>query len=223
MSKSPASLQEVQPPVVTGNPPQPGPSSPRSRTGSLSSSFLDLPAAGPSNQLQSNQPPRHDGFWDTSDIDLPARARPQISSISRAKPSDASPPTLEHAARELHPPASRFEPLVRLWNQRAPVGQWTHRKSREDRDGPHEMQPTQLPPISTPPANVPDMKPPPRLPRTSSFRTAKVSAAHGFSRTHAVTADADDKVSRWDYICYCMCCPCKRADSESDVESDTGP
>ncbi|KAH7903121.1 hypothetical protein BJ138DRAFT_1120704, partial [Hygrophoropsis aurantiaca] len=63
--------------VVEGNPPRP--SSSRPRTGSLSSSLLDSPAAGPSNQSKSNQPPHRDDFWDTSDIDLPARARPQIS------------------------------------------------------------------------------------------------------------------------------------------------
>ncbi|KAH7904186.1 quinon protein alcohol dehydrogenase-like superfamily [Hygrophoropsis aurantiaca] len=69
--------------VVEGNPPRP--SSSRPRTGSLSSSLLDSPAAGPSNQSKSNQPPHRDDFWDTSDIDLPARARPQISTIPIAE------------------------------------------------------------------------------------------------------------------------------------------
>ncbi|KAH7904055.1 hypothetical protein BJ138DRAFT_38177 [Hygrophoropsis aurantiaca] len=71
------------PVVVAGNPPQP--SSSRPRTGSLSSSLLDLPAAGPSNQSKTNQPPRRDDFWDTSDIDLPARTRAQISTIPIAE------------------------------------------------------------------------------------------------------------------------------------------
>ncbi|KAH7906793.1 WD40-repeat-containing domain protein [Hygrophoropsis aurantiaca] len=73
----------MTPVVVAGHPPQP--SSPRPRTDSLSPSILDLPAAGPSNQSKSSQPPRRDDFWDTSDIDLPARACPQISTISIAE------------------------------------------------------------------------------------------------------------------------------------------
>ncbi|KAH7905105.1 WD40-repeat-containing domain protein [Hygrophoropsis aurantiaca] len=74
----------MPPVVVAGDPPQPSTS--RLRSGSLSPSILDLPAgAPPPINPRSNPPPVPDDFWDTSDIDLPARARPQISTIPIAE------------------------------------------------------------------------------------------------------------------------------------------
>ncbi|KAH7906794.1 hypothetical protein BJ138DRAFT_1129646 [Hygrophoropsis aurantiaca] len=68
--------------VVAGNPPQP--SSSRPRTGSLSSSFLDLPATAlPPNNPKPNPPPLPDDFWDSSDLDPPSLVRPPILSVSR--------------------------------------------------------------------------------------------------------------------------------------------
>ncbi|KAH7905849.1 hypothetical protein BJ138DRAFT_1130274 [Hygrophoropsis aurantiaca] len=69
----------VTPPLLgAGN--NPWPSTSRSQTSSLSPSLLDLPAGAPIRP-NSNQPPRRDDFWDTSDLDLPARTRTQISTI----------------------------------------------------------------------------------------------------------------------------------------------
>ncbi|KAH7906798.1 quinon protein alcohol dehydrogenase-like superfamily [Hygrophoropsis aurantiaca] len=68
------------PVVVAGNPPQASPSRPR--TVSLSPSIINLPAAAPPPiNSKSNPPPLPDDFWDSSDTDLPGRARTQISTV----------------------------------------------------------------------------------------------------------------------------------------------
>ncbi|KAH7905156.1 hypothetical protein BJ138DRAFT_1165284 [Hygrophoropsis aurantiaca] len=121
------------------------------------------------------------------------------------------------------PTASRFGSIPRLWGRASNVTGGTNSESRTSHDDAHEMQSAPSHPISTLPANVPDMQLPPKPPRTPTSRAVKVSSAYGFNRTHAATSDEDDEVPCRDYICFCMCCPCKGSlKPDSDLESDTG-
>ncbi|KAH7911542.1 hypothetical protein BJ138DRAFT_907026 [Hygrophoropsis aurantiaca] len=124
---------------------------------------------------------------------------------------------------EIQPTASRFGSIPHLWGRASDLTRGTNGEPRTGHGDVHEMQSARPDPISTAPANVPDVQLLPRFPRASTSRTVKVSAAYGFSRTHAATSDEDDGVSCWDYICFCMCCPCKGSlRPDSDLESDTG-
>ncbi|KAH7911602.1 quinon protein alcohol dehydrogenase-like superfamily [Hygrophoropsis aurantiaca] len=159
----------------------------RSRTSSLSSSLLDLPAGAPRQSKPNNR--SHDDFFG-----------------SLFEPPEDS--TTPGDVAEHHPaPASRFRPLLdRLWKQLSALVPGAHSKPRQGRDDPHEMhsiQP-QPSPISTRPTHVPNMQPPPtnKHPRTPTSQAVKVSAGYGFNRTHAATSDEDDEVPCCDYICF---------------------
>ncbi|KAH7906203.1 hypothetical protein BJ138DRAFT_1105342 [Hygrophoropsis aurantiaca] len=174
-----------------------------------------------------SQPPAssyklHDNFFDSDSIDLDDHEHTQIFSIPRTRPTAYPSPT--DTAVERHSPASRFEALTRIWKRismTAITGR-PHSNPREDRGDGLGLRPPYPHPISTPPTNVPDMQPLPKPPHTPTPRVVKVSAGYGFSRTHAATSDEDDPVPCCDYLCFCMCCPCKRSlDPDSDLESDT--
>ncbi|KAH7908238.1 WD40-repeat-containing domain protein [Hygrophoropsis aurantiaca] len=102
---------------------------------------------------------------------------------------------------DIQPTASRFGLIPRLWGRASNLTGGANREPRTGHDA-HEMQSARPDPISTLPANVPDMQLPSKLPRTPTSRTVKVSAAHGFNRTHAATSDEDDEVPCRDYICF---------------------
>ncbi|KAH7913551.1 WD40-repeat-containing domain protein [Hygrophoropsis aurantiaca] len=211
-------FEDVTVPVLVPSSP-PLSSTSRSPAKSISSSLLDLPAgAPPPPRSKSNNRSRDDFFESFTDLSVIVHPPKLIG--ARTEPP-ANPQAPEDVRVEVQTPASGFEALARLWKQVLAVTRWKRIKPREDHGDAHEMQPAHPHCASAPPANVPDMQLSHKLPSTSTSRTVKVSAGYGFNRTHAATSDEDDEVPFWDYLCFCMCCPCKRADPDSDLESDT--
>ncbi|KAH7907727.1 hypothetical protein BJ138DRAFT_1210625 [Hygrophoropsis aurantiaca] len=201
-------VQEVQPPVLGGGN-NALPSTSRSRASSLSPSLLDLPATAPI-QPNSTQPLRRDDFWDTSDLDLPARASTQISTMSTAAvPLKPSIP---------RPSKAKAAPNVSSTSSAAPsadnnvLGRIGAR-FRRDKHAPDEMQP-----------------PPPKIPKYSPV--AKVALGQADARLYMDTSKdkkpgddesgqeewADVEVNCWDIFC-AMITSCFPSRKDSQVHS----